>query len=72
MRPPSQMIRQYVIHNSLLVTPICMPTDPKDPAVKAATQRREAESGKKDSEIGFGGTIVDIGDKDAEGVGAGK
>lgn len=49
-----------------------MPTDPKDPAVQRATERRKEESGKKDSEIGFGGSLVDMGDKDAEGVGAGK
>lgn len=49
-----------------------MPTDPKDPAVKQAEERRKEESGKKDEDIGFGGTMLDIGDKDAEGVGAGK
>jgi hypothetical protein len=48
-----------------------MPTDPKDPAVKQATERRKEEAGKKDSEIGFGGSIIDLGEKDADGVGAG-
>lgn len=49
-----------------------MPTDPKDPAVQAAEQRRKDEAGKPDSKIGFGGSILDMGEKDAEGVGAGK
>ncbi len=49
-----------------------MPTDPKDPAVKEATERRKEHAGKPDSETGFGGTILDLGEKDAVGVGAGK
>lgn len=49
-----------------------MPTDPKDPAVQEASKRRKEEAGKKDAEIGFGGSIVDLGDKDAHGVGADK
>jgi len=49
-----------------------MPTDPKDPAVKAASERRKQEAKEKDSKIGFGGTVTDMGAKDAEGVGAGK
>lgn len=49
-----------------------MPTDPNDPAVQAASERRKDEAGKEDSKIGFGGTLLDMGEKDAEGVGAGK
>lgn len=49
-----------------------MPTDKNDPAVQAASERRKEEAGKKDADIGFGGSIIDMGEKDAEGVGAGK
>jgi hypothetical protein len=49
-----------------------MPTDPQDPSVQAASERRKEEAGKKDSKIGFGGSIIDMGSEDAEGVGAGK
>jgi len=49
-----------------------MSTDPNDPAVKAAEERRKKEAGKSDDKIGFGGSLTDIGDKDAEGVGEGK
>ena len=44
--------------------------DPNDPKVKEATKKREEEAGKKGT--GFGGTILDLGAKDAEGVGEGK
>jgi hypothetical protein len=44
--------------------------DSNDPKVKAAEKRREEESGKKN--VGFGGTLLDLGAKDAEGVDAGK
>jgi len=37
-----------------------------------ARERRSHEAGKKDSEIGFGGTVLDMGEEDAEGVGRGK
>lgn len=42
-------------------------------AVKQAEERRKEDSGKPDSEIGFGGTwFTDMGAKDAKGVGKGK
>jgi|GEM_PF-3862000 len=48
----------------------------KDPQVVQEEKRREEErsrdAGKPDSEIGFGGSIIDIGEKDAKGVGRGK
>lgn len=48
----------------------------KDPQVKAEEKRRAKEraqdAGKPDSEIGFGGSIFDMGDADAKGVGRGK
>lgn len=44
-----------------------------DQQVKQAEQQRKEDAGKKDSEIGFGGTwLEDMGTKDAEGVGTGK
>lgn len=44
--------------------------DAKQQAVKKAEERRSEDAGKKD--IGFGGTILDLGEKDAKGVGKGK
>lgn len=37
---------------------------------EVASERRKEEAGKKN--IGFGGTLLDMGSEDAEGVGAGK
>lgn len=48
-----------------------MPTDAqKQQPEEVASERRKEEAGKKN--IGFGGSILDMGSEDAEGVGAGK
>lgn len=42
----------------------------KQQQVKEAEERRNKEAGGKN--VGFGGTLLDMGEKDAEGVGRGK
>ena len=61
-----KMLRRRYVHPS----PIFMPTDTKE--AKKREEERKENSGKPDSKIGFGGSISDIGDKDAKGVGEGK
>jgi len=63
--------KPYMSSYRYIIPPLFMAdNDQKQQSVKKAEERREEKSGDKN--IGFGGTLLDLGEKDAKGVGEGK